>query len=148
MLEQHTNHISLSTKGRPRCYAKCHCTRHVSANTGPHQLCPHCTRHVSANTSSGVTRRWGLLSHAQNAVRWLVLFERPIGAPHVVILLSLYSPHNHSWCLHHPITHCSLHCRPVLYPYLHSCCHWSRDTVHHHHHQMDPPQWECDIRNW
>ena len=27
---------------------------------------------VSANTSSaGVTRRWGLLSHAQNAVRWL-----------------------------------------------------------------------------
>ena len=33
-----------------------------------------CTGHVEANTSfTGVTGRWGLLSHAENAVRLLAL---------------------------------------------------------------------------
>ena len=42
-------------------YKVTHWTGHVLANTRPHQLC------------SGVTGRWGLLSHVQNAVRWLAL---------------------------------------------------------------------------
>ena len=37
-----------------------HSTGHVSANTSPHQL-------------RWVTKKWRLLYHAQNAVRWLVL---------------------------------------------------------------------------
>ena len=36
-----------------------YCAGHISANTRPHQLC------------SGVTGRWGLLSHARKVVRQL-----------------------------------------------------------------------------
>ena len=52
------NHISLKI-GRPRCYAKSHRT-----HFGQYQLKSQLAR---------VTRRWGLPSHAQNAVRWLAL---------------------------------------------------------------------------
>ena len=58
--EKSTNHIFL--KKKPRCYAKSHTTQ-------------------DAVQLTEVTRRRGLLSHTQNAVRWLVISKRSAEAP-------------------------------------------------------------------
>ena len=66
MQEQSTNHISL--KNRLRCYVKSPTAQDVF-------------RPIPGLISyTGVTRRGGLLSHARNAVRWLVLSKRLVEA--------------------------------------------------------------------
>ena len=61
MYEQSTNHTSI--QNRPRRYAKSPTVQDVF------QPIP------GLISSAGVTGRWGLPSHAQNTVRWLVLLK-------------------------------------------------------------------------
>ena len=64
--EQSMKHTSL--KNRPRCYVRSPAVQDAFQPISGLISC------------SGVTRRWGLLSHAQNAVRWLVLSKRSVEA--------------------------------------------------------------------
>ena len=60
------------------------CTKRLPKKIGPRLLCKvtHCTGHflVNIGPAAGVTGRWGLPSHAQDAVRWLALSKRLVDA--------------------------------------------------------------------
>ena len=62
--EQSMNHISLNTKGRPRCYVK--------SPTVQDAFWPI----PDVISYAGVTGSWGLLSHAQNVVSWPYPYSR------------------------------------------------------------------------
>ena len=72
--EQAMNHSS----PRPKCYAKSPTVQDVF------QPIP------GVISCAGVTGRWGLLSHTQNAVRWLALFKRS------VLFEGIYSQSQHA----------------------------------------------------
>ena len=89
MHEQSTNHTSLKNRPMTRCYAK--------SPTAQDAIWPI----PGLISCTGVTGRWGLLSCAQNAARWLVLFKRLVKAlwRHLILmqlsfkdrLISIYS---------------------------------------------------------
>ena len=63
-------------------------TNHISPKNSPR--CQHAKSPIAQNTfrsipglisCAGVARRWGLLSHAQNAVRRLALIKRSVSSP-------------------------------------------------------------------
>ena len=95
------NEEHLPYKNRPRCYVKSPTVRDVF---WPIPVLISC---------AGVIRRWGLLSHAQNAVKWLALSKRSVEAPqkHVSCMI-----HDNEYSMP-----CTYHACSMLHVSYHAC---------------------------